>query len=43
MYDDNITMQTMADFIAEGWELNAPTDEEMADMYADAQARGLAV
>lgn len=42
MYNNDITIQAMADYTAELWE-QMPTDEEMQAMYADAQARGLAV
>lgn len=42
MYNDNITIQVMADYTAELWE-QMPTDEEMQAMYADAQERGLAI
>ena len=42
MYNNNITIQVMADYIAELWE-RIPTDEEMQAMYADAKERGLAV
>ena len=43
MYDNNITIQAIADYNADLWELTAPTDEEIQAMYADAQARGLAI
>lgn len=42
MYDNNITIQAMADYTAELWE-RMLTDEEMQEMYTDAQNRGLAV
>lgn len=42
MYNDNITMQAMADYTAEMWELY-PTDDEIEEMYIDAKNRGLAV
>lgn len=42
MYDNNITIQAMADYTAEIWE-RIPTNEEMQTMYVDAQERGLAV
>ena len=41
MYNNNIEMQAVQDFTAEIWEL-FPTDEEMEEMYIDAQNRGLA-
>ena len=43
MYDSNITIQAMADYNADLWELTAPTDEEIQAMYKDAQARGRAI
>ena len=46
MYDYNITIQEISDYIADMAELAGmnyqPTDEEMEEMYADAKAEGLA-
>lgn len=46
MYNHNITIQEYSDYIADMVELAGinyqPTDEEMEEMYADAQDRGLA-
>lgn len=46
MYDHNITIAEYSDSIADMAELAGmnyqPTDEEMEEMYADAQNRGLA-
>ena len=46
MYNHNITIAEYIDYIADMAELAGmdyqPTDEEMEEMYADAQNRGLA-
>ena len=45
MYDYRITAQELSNYNADMMELSAPyipTDEEMEEMYQDAQARGLA-
>lgn len=46
MYNHNITIAEHSDYIADMAEMSAinyiPTDEEMEEMYADAQDRGLA-
>ena len=42
MYNDNITMQAMADYTVELWE-SYPTDAEIEEMYTDAKVRVLAV
>lgn len=45
MYDHNITVAEYSDYIADMAELAGieyqPTDEEMAEMFADAQTHGL--
>lgn len=44
MYNYNITAQELSDYNADMMELSAPyipTDEEMEEMYADAQEHGL--
>lgn len=44
MYDHNITAQELSDYNADMMEMSVPyipTDEEMEEMYADAQERGL--
>lgn len=46
MYNHNITITEYSDYIADMAELAGmdyqPTEEEMEEMYADAQSRGLA-
>ena len=46
MYDYNLTAQAISDYNADMLELAGteyqPTEEEMEEMYADAQSRGLA-
>lgn len=46
MYDYNLTTQAISDYLADMAELAGmnyqPTEEEMEEMYADAQERGLA-
>ena len=46
MYDYNLTAQEISDYNADMLELAGtdyqPTDEEMEEMYMDAQERGLA-
>lgn len=46
MYDYNLTAQAISDYNADMIELAypeyTPTEEEMEEMYADAQNRGLA-
>ena len=46
MYNHNITIAEYSDYLADMAELNSanyiPTEEEMEEMYADAQDRGLA-
>lgn len=46
MYDYNMTAQAISDYNADMMELAhteyIPTDEEMEEMYKDAQNRGLA-
>ena len=46
MYDYNITIQEISDYVADMAELAGetyfPSDEEMEEMYADGKARGLA-
>ena len=46
MYNHNITIQEYSDYLADMAELSSanyiPTEEEMEEMYADAQNRGLA-
>lgn len=46
MYNHNITIAKYSDYLADMAELSSvnyiPTEEEMEEMYADAQSRGLA-
>ena len=46
MYNHNMTIAEYSDYLADMAELNSanyqPTEEEMEEMYADAQDRGLA-
>lgn len=45
MYDFKITATEISDYLADMAEMSAPyfpTDEEMEEMYEDAQARGWA-